>query len=150
MHRPAKSLIFLVASALAGCGSIGAPATKALPSKAGTHGGTAFPLPDGKGYAEVVVEPVKTTKKGRDVVLAMYFVTPDQSAALEPAPTGVTAKMTVPGEAAPLSVTLNPKSLKPKDGRLASEVGPYDHDEIHGEIQGTFDGKPFTVPIAIR
>lgn len=150
MLRLAKPLALMLVAAIVGCGAVGTTAVTSLPSKPGTHGGTAFPLPDGKGYAEVVLEPVKSSKKGRDVVLAMYFVKPDQSAALEPAPTSISAKMTVPGESTPITATLTPKSLKPNDGRFATEVGPYDYDEIRGEITGTFDGQPFNVPIAVR
>lgn len=147
----AIALTSILAAASAGCGAGGGGSSAtSLPSKSGVHGGTAFPLPNDRGYAEVVIEPQKVTKAGREVVLAVYFLKPDLKAALEPAPSGVAAKLAVPGQEAPATPTFAPKPLKPGDGRFATEVGPYDVDEIRGEVTGSLDGQAFAVPIAIR
>ncbi|MDB5351679.1 MAG: hypothetical protein JWN86_2926 [Planctomycetota bacterium] len=136
---------------LCGCGG-GLPesARKSLPSTPGTHGGTAFPLASDKGYVEVVIETVKATKADRDVILAMYFLKPDLKSPLETTPTGVAASFAAPGQEAQIKATLDSRPKAKGDGRFASEVGPYDFDEIHGEITGSLDGQAFTIPFAVK
>lgn len=151
MRRALIPLLLLAVVPL-GCGGAAGTtmSTKALPAKPGTHGGTAFPLPDEKGYAEIVVEPVKQTKAGREVVLAVYFLTADLKLALPSAPADVFAKMTLPGEEGEKRVNLIATPKSPNDGRFATEVGRFDYDEIRGELAATIGGSPITVPFAIR
>lgn len=149
--RLAGMFLALLAIVPLGCGkSASSLSTVALASKPGANGGTAFPLADGKGYAEVVVETVKQTKKGRDVVLAVYFVKEDLKTALSPVPTGTSIKIIVPGEQEERRANLAAAPKKPDDGRFATEVGQFDFDEMHGEVIATIDGKPATVTFAIR
>lgn len=144
-----------VATLAAGCGGPGgASVDPALATAVGPHGGPALPLPGGKGYAEIVVEPAQAaTKSGRQVVLAVYFLRSDLKAALTPPPTEVAATVTTPAKPEPTPVSLAPKPIKSDPiaaARFASAVGPYDFDELRGELSGTVDGQPFTRAFAFR
>jgi hypothetical protein len=140
---------------LAGCDS--SPATtidaKTAPVS-GPHGGMAYPIPGEGGYAEVVVERTKgTAKLPGKASLSVYFLKTDLKAALGTAPTEVSASIVTPEKPEPTPVTL---TLKPvaKDAlataRFASEPGPFDFDELRGEVKATVDGKPFAASFAFR
>lgn len=119
-------------------------------SKPGANGGIAFPLPDNKGYAEVVIE---RGKPGQPVVLAVYLL--DDSARLA-APGNITTKIAriqIPGEDAAKQVALSARESSGKKAvgkRFASEPGAYDFDELKGELVVSIDGKESTIPFAFR
>lgn len=85
-------ILSLMILALAGCSGD----TPMAPPPAGvkaTHGGDLFPLPGGRGYAEVAVEPENVKAKGAQATksrINLYLINTDGSAAPSPAPTEVT------------------------------------------------------------
>ena len=83
------SLMILVA---AGCSGDSPMAPPPSGVKA-THGGDLFPLPGGRGCAEVAVEPENATAKGAQATksrINLYLTNKDGSAVPSPAPTEVT------------------------------------------------------------
>ena len=137
---------------LAGCGGNSGVEIKqevAL-SKPGVNGGIAFPLPENKGYAEVVIE---RGKPGQPVVLAVYLLDDSAKSATSANVTAKLAKLQIPGEDAPKQVSLLAKEASGKKAvgkRFASEPGAFDFDELKGEIAISFDGKDVAVPFAFR
>lgn len=137
---------------LSGCGSRDAAVvTEVAKAKPGANGGIAFPIPETKGYAEVVVE---RSKPGQPVVVAVYFLNESATAAASVAPTSVSSKLVLPTADEPKTVSLSAKektgSKKSVGTRFATEPGAYDFDELSGELLVTIDGKELTVPFAMR
>ena len=150
-------LLAILALGPLGCGGDEAPpeGSKALVSEAGPHRGPSYALPDNLGFVEVLAEPlgVGSLKKAPEVVLAVYFLGPDRKAALSPSPTDVKIVAHLPGEDAPRTITLSasPKPGDPAGGlRFASATGPYDLDELRGEVQANVADKPVSVPFSFR
>ena len=136
----------------AGCGgSANVKVTEVAKSKPGLNGGIAFPIPENQGHAELVVE---RAKPGQPVVVAIYLL---DETATKPNPksaTSIKANFLLPIDAEPQAVSF---SAKPKTGgkptvgqRFASAPGPFDFDELKGEILITIEGKDYTVPFALR
>ena len=152
-----RLLIFSLLAAIApllisGCGGqADVKVTEVAQAKPGLNGGTAFPLPDKLGYAEVVVE---RTKPGQPVTVAVYFLDETATKPLAKTPTSVKASLQLPTDQEPKAVSLSAKEKtggKPAVGpRFATAPGPYDFDELKGDVQVTLDGKEVTVPFALR
>lgn len=145
-------LATFMAQTLSGCGSQpDVKLTEVAQAKPGLNGGTAFPIPENLGYAEIVVE---RAKPGQPVTVAVYFLDETATKALTKTPAGVKASLQLPTDPEPKSVTLSAKEKsggKPAVGpRFATAPGPYDFDELKGDLQLTLDGKELTVPFALR
>jgi hypothetical protein len=137
---------------LVGCGGENAVEVRqeVAESKPGINGGIAFPLPEKKGYAEVVIE---RGKPGQPVTLAVYLLDDSARAASTSNITASSAKLMIPGEESAKSVTLAARdsaSKKAVGKRFASAPGAYDFDELKGEIIMSVDGKEVSVPFAFR
>jgi hypothetical protein len=150
---PLASLAVCVA--VVGCGETQSqPSEAMLKSIIGPRGGTALPLPDGTGYLEPILErPGAGKAKTAKVVLAVYFVGGDGKSPLASLPTSVTASLTLPTQAEPVTVSLSPKPQGNEPaarGRFATEPGDFDFDELRGELHITRDGQESTVPFAFR
>jgi hypothetical protein len=119
----------------------------------GPHGGSAIPLGDHQGYAEVVLDRTGATPgKAGGVRICVYFLTQDLKSSLSPVPTDVTVKA-VPPDGEPVTLTLKPEpgqGKKMDKSRFASPPGNFDYDELRGEVSATVDGKPVTQPFAFR
>ena len=152
-----KACVLLLISAfltlfVIGCGGGSSVEVKqeVAESRPGINGGIAFPLPENKGYAEVVIE---RSKPGQPVTLAVYLL--DESAKSESKVNikATSAKIQIPGEDAAKSVSLLAKESSTKKSvgkKFASAPGAYDFDELKGEILLNLDGKEVTVPFAFR
>jgi hypothetical protein len=140
MHR-IRAASVLLAGLLMGCGG-GTP--KTLPTTAPPHGGSILNLPDGAGFAEVVVNSLKkgeTTKSE----FSVYFLGPDRTTALAPAPTSATLTLSTPrGE--------RTVELKPFNDALISP--PAESVLMGHNLDGTLNveigGKPVSIPMAGR
>ncbi len=138
------SLAAPLALFLAGCGG-GAPSTSPQPIP--PHGGNVFPIPDGLGHVEFVVkanaDPAKS-KNGPPTVFAAYFLNPDRTAPLSPAPTDVRFNSNVPGG-------VKTYALLAKGDGFESEPAPYRGGTgIDGELTCDLGGKRVTIPILVR
>lgn len=138
--------------ALLGCG--GKPALPPMPKDTptvGPHQGTAYALPDGLGYAEVVNEPSASERdRAAPTAIVIYFLGPDAKAALTPAPTDVKFQVASGrGKGQAVSLSAGPKSDDPAGAsRFASPTGPYQLEDLHGELTAKAGGKPAKIPIA--
>lgn len=137
---------------VAGCGGGNGVEIKqeVAQSKPGANGGIAFPLPENKGYAEVVIE---RGKPGQPVVLAVYLLNDSAKSAASGNVGTKLARIQIPGEDAAKQVSLSAKESSGKKTvgkRFASEPGAYDFDELKGELVVSIDGKETTIPFAFR
>jgi hypothetical protein len=139
----------------AGCGqSLGTPAVHTAEGTiTGPHGGSAIPLGDIQGYAEVVLDRTGAIPgKAGGVRINVYFLTQDLTKSLSPVPTDVTVKAVPPdGESVTLTLKHEPVQGKEIDkDRFVSPPGNFDYDELRGEVTATVGGKPVTHPFAFR
>jgi hypothetical protein len=127
----------------AGCGeasrSVVAPAIAR-----GPHDGTAYPLPDDQGFAEIVNEPpVNDRRTDTTTAIAVYFLQPDGKTALAPPPTEVSIRIEM-GRQKPETLALKsePKSDDPAGAsRFVSKRGPYVIEGLRGRLKATVAGK---------
>jgi hypothetical protein len=109
------------------------------------HGGTAFVLPQGIGFVEVLRQDDRE-QPGRTKLL-VYFIDPE----LKPfpfAPTAVTFQ-SKGRNAAKIALTPAPDGDPAKAGGLASEHFE-DPGDIVGTLAATIDSKPVAVSISVR
>lgn len=136
---------------VSGCGKSDVVVTEVAKSKAGLNGGVAFPLPESQGHAELVVE---RGKPGQPVVIAVYLLDDTATKAMTAKASSIKANLQLPTDPEPKSVAFTEKPKaggKPPIGtRFATAPGPYDFDELKGDIFVTIDGKELTVPFALR
>lgn len=136
---------------VSGCGKSDVVVTEVAKSKAGLNGGIAFPLPESQGHAELVVE---RGKPGQPVVIAIYLLDDTATKAMTAKASSIKATLQLPTDPEPKPVTFTEKPKaggKPPIGtRFATAPGPYDFDELKGDIFVTIDGKELTVPFALR
>lgn len=137
---------------IAGCGGSGEVEVKqeVAQSKPGVNGGIAFPLPDNKGFAEVVLE---RGRPGQPVAVAVYLLDDSLKAPIKASATAKFARLQMPGEDAPRQVSLNAREATAKKAvgkKFASDPGAYDFDELKGEIGLSLDGAEVLIPFAFR
>jgi hypothetical protein len=134
---------------LPGCDNAPAADPSRIVSVLGPHGGKAVPLPENRGYAEVVVEPAPGTSAARSrVVLVVYFLGPDGKSPLPSKPTSVTASVFTPMSTEPFAVRLEvqeTRAMPVGDLRFVSPPGDFEYDELRGEISISLDGKVITI-----
>jgi hypothetical protein len=129
-HRLA--LIFLSGIA-AGCSS-SSPPPGAL--ERGPHQGFLRPLPDGSGFAEIVVEPItKSSPKAPRSQLSVYFLSRDRTSSLNPVPKDVNIGI-IWSDSTPRQTLILSSKPAPDDpagaARFVSVPGDYD-----GAVSGT-------------
>jgi hypothetical protein len=140
MKCPFHLIALLGAAVLPGCGE----QSQSLPPPP-PHGGTAFSLPEGKGFVEVLRQEVKD--QPTQTQLLLYFMDPECR----------------PLSSAPGAVSFQPRGKKStkiafapageaeasKAGALASTPFP-DSGDIGGILSATIDGKPISVAVSVR
>jgi hypothetical protein len=140
MTKASLSAVFLFAASLAGCDG-----PKPILPPPPPHGGTAFPLPEGKGFIEVVRQDVPDQPKQTQLVI--YFL----DAQCKPLPSAPTAASFQPRgrKAASVALKTTGDADPLKSGALAS--APFsDPGEIVGVISATVESKAVSIPISIR
>ena len=144
-------LVVLVAFVCEGCGDGSVPAATSMPRP---HGGTTLRLPDDLGYAELVNEPEPTgAREGDKTALVVYFLSPDGTTAMSPAPSEVTAKVELAvsrkNSQQTLELKKEPRSDDPAgSSRFASALGSYNLGSMRGQLTGNAGSKPFVLTIA--
>jgi hypothetical protein len=140
MTRAVLSAVFLSAAILPGCHS---PSVNLPPPP--PHGGTAFALPDGKGFVEVLRQDAP--EQPGLTQLVVYFL----DAACKPLPAASTAVSFTPKSRGAVPVALRPigDADPAKAGGLAS--APFrDPGEIVGLLSATIENEPVSVAINMR
>jgi hypothetical protein len=140
MTRQWVSTVFLLCGLAAGCG---APRIDLPPAP--PHGGTAFALPEGKGFVEVVRQDAP--EKPGLTRLVIYFLDAERQP-LRSISKAVSFK--------PKGRNAAPVALKPvegtdptKEGELASD--PFrDPGEIVGVLLATIENQPISIAINLR
>jgi len=132
------SLAIAPACLLTGCGGSLTP----LPIVKVSHGGTLVSLPNGRGFAEIVVETTVAGKSGPHAQvrsrIVVYFFQPDGTSGMNPAPTGVKVRLGR-GKTGPV-FDLSPQ---PKEaGMYATETSnsPYP-DGFNGQLDFKVNGE---------
>lgn len=146
MYRSRYAMWLPIVLALSGCG--GSPS----PLKAGgPHQGVLIQLPESKGFAELVFEPLpKPGPRSSPTELALYFLGPD----------GATPMTSLPSDVAidvmdPESRRKTPRPFKPSPragdpvGSARFATGPIDRDysgfAIGGDLKANLGG-PISIP----
>ena len=140
MTRASLTTILCLAACLPGCGG----QSPVLPPPP-PHGGTAFPLPEGKGFVEVLRQDAPD-QAGR-TQLVIYFIDPES----KPFGSPPTAASFLPRGRKAATIALKPTqdTDSSKSGGLASP--PIDEPgDIVGTLSATIDSKPVSVAINIR
>lgn len=140
-HTTRLILAASLALSAAGCGLGSAPVNPVnAAGLAPTHGGSMITLPFGKGFAEVVVEPVKTPTKAASGVIHAYFLQPDGTGPLSPAPTEVS--LDYGGTTVPLDAS---------GDHFATKPGPFAPGrEFSGEFVLKLNGETVTAAFTTR
>ena len=140
MRRASRRAIFLVAASLAGCDQRDSMLPPHPP-----HGGTAFPLPEGKGFVEVLRHD--TPDQAGRTQLVIYFVD-SECRPLRSAPTAASFHPRGP-RAAKIALKPTHDADPSKAGGLAST--PFDDPgDIVGMLSGTIENQPISIAISIR
>ena len=140
MARASLRAVLCLAASLAGCGG---PSPTLPPPP--PHGGTAFPLPGGKGFVEVLRQD-PPDQAGR-TQLVVYFIDPERQP-LRAAPTVASFQPRI-RKAAAIALKPTQDADPSKAGGLAST--PFeDPGDIAGTLSATIEGKPASVAINIR
>jgi hypothetical protein len=152
MRKPLVVALSFLGIGLVGCG--GSPNLPAMPKDAptvGPHGGTAFALPDGMGYAEVVNDPPPGERdRSAPTSLVVYFLQPDAKTALSTPPTEVKVQGgTGRNTAQSVALKAEPKADDPAGAsRFATPRGAYQLDEFRGELTAKAGSTPVKITIA--
>ena len=86
---PAAVAVAALALAFSGCGGGASTNPVNAVGVVPAHGGSVLPLPSGRGFFELVVEPVTAPTKAKAGAVVVYFLKPDGSGPLDPAPAAV-------------------------------------------------------------
>lgn len=137
----ARHYLTLLVGLLLGCGG-GTPST--IPTTAPPHGGSLLNLPDGKGYVEIVIKPIKQGDKSQSE-FQIYFLGPDRNSALSPAPS--VARLTVS-----LPVGEKTIELQPKDGVFLSPPAEslLNGHDLSGNLNVDLGSGPIKIEISNR
>ena len=140
MTRASLSAVLLLANTLAGCG----PSSPTLPPPP-PHGGTAFLLPEAKGFVEALRQDIPG--KPGQTRLVIYFLDAE-SKSLTSALTAATFQ--------PKGRGAVPVALKPTGDADPSKAGEWastpfaDPGEIAGVLSAKIESKPVSIAISIR
>jgi hypothetical protein len=140
MTRASLSAVFLFAAILTGCG----PPRPILPPPP-PHGGTAFPLPEGKGFVEVLRRD-NADQTGL-TQLVVYFL----DAECKPFRSALTTASFLPRGRGAAPVALKPTGDADASNSGGLATAPFrDPGEIVGVLSATIESKPVSVDISIR
>src|SRR4051794_27612908 len=140
MRNEVLLLALLTTLSFTGCGGGSQPS--ALPDTSPLHGGILVPLPENQGYVELLND--KRERKGGAFLttIVAYPLQADQKTAFPRTPTSVTVTMDTPK--GKKTIPLLPK---PDQGdsvgsaRFVSDFGPYELNQVGGDITVAVDGK---------
>jgi hypothetical protein len=150
MRMRFRGVLFAMAGLFFGCDS--APSTAPPAVMVGPHRGTTIRLPDDKGYVELTNEPEVSGRGSREpTAIVAYFLKPDGTSSLEPAPSdvrlSVTQARTKDTETIPLAA--EPKADDPAGGsRFASKPGPHHLAVLRGQLNAKIDGQEVSLPVS--
>jgi hypothetical protein len=149
MSRITRSILLMGWCAVAGCGG-GSAAT--FPTPTPSHGGAVSPIPDNRGYVEVVAVPADTAKGKRpSTQLVAYFLKTDAQTAMDAGVSNVTATLNLPEGEKSVPMTPWVKSGTPQKAAFISPAGVYgDSERVDGKLKATLDGKPVEIAFGIR
>jgi hypothetical protein len=140
MHRAPLSGFFVFALILAGCGSTSINLPPPPP-----HGGTAYTLPDGKGFVEVVRQDA-TDHPGQTQLVVHFLDAKQKSISSSVTNVSFAAKER---KAAPIAFKPVTTADPARAGGLAS--APFaDPGEVAGLLSVTIDGKNVSVAVNLR
>ncbi len=157
MHNRCPLVGMGLAALFLGCDSSSPRANVAVVDA--PHRGKIIPLPDAKGFIEVLNEPAVSRRRApTPTAIAAYFLQSDAKSPLNPAPTDVKFAIdTAPGTRArgkqgpaeTVPLTPEPKSDDPAGaGRFASKLGDYNLQNIRGSLSAKIGGQEISAPLA--
>jgi hypothetical protein len=145
MHNEVLFLSLLAAGMCSGCGSGTVPST--VPASSPLHGGILVALPDNQAYIELLNDRRERKGRGFLTTIVAYLLQPDQKTAVTQQAKSFTVKLGAPPGEKALTMRPAPDQSDPVgSARYVSELGPYQLEQIGGEIQVVLDGKTLTAP----
>ena len=118
----------------------------------GPHHGTAIRLPDDKGFVELINEPEVSGRGSREpTAIVAYFLKPDGSSTLEPAPSDVMVVLAgaVKKGSETIPLAAEPRSDDPAGGsRFVSKPGTYHVASLRGKLNAKVHGQEVSLPIS--
>jgi hypothetical protein len=145
MYKAIHLAIVVLLCAIAGCGG----SSKQLPVAKSAHGGTLVTLPDGQGFAEVLVDSAAVDKPGAKPQfkprIVAYFFGSDGISEMSPGPTDVKIKIGMREDGRIVDLAQEPKET----GKYASAFGEYP-EGFAGQLEASLNGKAVQVPVRIR
>jgi hypothetical protein len=140
MTRRTLATVFVLATSLAGCDS-----PRPILPPAPPHGGTAFPLPQGKGFVEALRQDVPDNPGQTQLVI--YFLDVE----CKPLTSAPTAASFLPKGRRPAPIALNQTGDTDPSKTGALATAPFsDPGDIAGTLSVTIDKKPVSISISIR
>jgi hypothetical protein len=131
---------------IAGCGGF---SPKELPVAKSAHGGTMVPLPDDRGFAEILVESGPVGKKGDPTKIkpkiVAYFFQSDGTTAMSEGPADVKIKLGADESGRVVDLAPDQKEA----GKFASAAGDYP-DGFAGQLETSINGTAVKVPVRVR
>ncbi len=145
MFKSVCLTILSLACAIAGCG--GSP--KELPVAKAAHGGTMVTLPNGQGFAEILVNSAQVGTSGGKAqykpVIVAYFFQSDGTSAMTSGATDVKIKIGTGENSRVVDLKAEPKEA----GKFASLAGEYP-EGFAGQLAANLNGEAVEVPVRVR
>jgi hypothetical protein len=146
MFKPVNFLILSLAYAVAGCGG---SAPKELPVAKSAHGGTMVPLPNGQGFAEILVDSTQVGVSGgkaqfKPKIIA-YFFESDGTSAMKSGATDVKIKIGTGENGRVVDLAAEPREA----GKFASMAGEYP-EGFAGQLAANLNGEAVEVAVRVR
>jgi hypothetical protein len=143
MRNELVFLPLLIVGICSGCGSGTVPSS--VPASSPLHGGILIPLPENQGFVELLND--KRERRGRVFLttIVAYLLQSDQKTAVTQQSRSIAVKLGAPPGEKALTMRPAPDPSDPVgSARYVSELGPYQLEQIGGEIQVVLDGKTLT------
>jgi hypothetical protein len=143
--RTAVLLALLATATCAGCGVGVVPS--AVPPTSALHGGILVPLPEQKGFVELLNDKMEKRYGVYETTIVAYLLQPDQKTPLQPKPTNVSIKLDTAKGQKSIPLVEKPDTADPAgSARFVSDFGPFELNQRGGELSFALDGKSQTVP----
>jgi hypothetical protein len=152
MREFLRAILFLAAASLPGCGGISPAPVAARVNIPAPHGGIISPLPDNRGYGEVLLEPPpKPGGKAAGSAIVVYFLGPDGKSPMAPLPSSVSVSYTIDRATKTVNLSHKPNADDSAGhSRFATDPLILAENRLEGDLNATIKGGAVSLPITIR
>jgi hypothetical protein len=127
-----------------GCGA-GEANPSPLAETSNLHGGILIPLPEDQGFVELLNDRYEKKRAAYLTTIVAYVLQPDKKTAFPKPPTSVSVTLLTSKGKKTIPLLLTPRPSDPVGSvRFVSDLGPYELNQIGGDIAVEVDGKRLT------